>query len=253
MDKMLKTVVFLFISASMALAGCSSRTTTKQGPSINAGPVTISATINDYGEVTLSGSYQYALVGNDVVGAGIQVEFQDTLNAAQQKSNTLYILYKDAQGQVHRQEYDINQPFDITFTNQQWVQKIQRDDNGNVVVYVQVQTGGNQAGNSGNNQGGNGFCGSALSPRLKAGGYAFVAYNPPIDNLVHSNPGLNAPQVGSITTGHSMKVLDGPQCADEHYWWKVQALRNASVIGWTAESDSSEYWLVPCGSLSSCP
>jgi hypothetical protein len=96
-------------------------------------------------------------------------------------------------------------------------------------------------------------CDGSLSSRLKEGGFAYVAEDPPISNRVREGAGFNYEQTGSILSGHSMKVLDGPVCADGAYWWKVQALRNSSVIGWTMEGDRSAYWLVPCNSESSCP
>lgn len=96
-------------------------------------------------------------------------------------------------------------------------------------------------------------CGSARSPRLKVGGFAYVTHDPPVDNRVRAQPGLSSQIVGYIANGHSMKVLDGPQCADGYYWWRVQATRNANVVGWTAEAEGSTYWLVPCSSQASCP
>lgn len=95
-------------------------------------------------------------------------------------------------------------------------------------------------------------CSNALSPRLKIGGYASVSDDPPLDNRVRRGPGTGSEIVGYITAGHSMRVLDGPECADGYVWWKVQANRNSSVVGWSAEGDDSSYWLIPCD-RSSCP
>ena len=242
---------------TLLFAGCSPKTIVSTGPFANAGPVSISAIVDSDGAITLSGTYQQTLVGTQSLGAGWEVEFQTTLNEAKDKQNTLYILYDDNQGYVHQQEYNIQRPFEVEFTNEQWVQKIIHDGNGNIVVYVQTQKTVFQTADS--NGSGNidqpvaDPCRGAPLAHLKKGGYAYVSENPPIVNRVREGPGFNYLQVGSIANGHSMKVLDDPQCADGYYWWKVQALRNLSVIGWSAEGDSSEYWLIPCESQSSCP
>ncbi|MBK9927392.1 MAG: hypothetical protein IPP66_19150 [Anaerolineales bacterium] len=134
---------FLIILAVL-LTGCGGNaaagdTTVSTGPYANAGPVTISATVDTNGEIKLGGSYQHRLVGNELLGAGWAISFETTLNDAKQKANTLYILYEDAQGNIRRLEYDIDQPFEINFENDQWVQKIARAGDGNIVVYVQTK------------------------------------------------------------------------------------------------------------------
>jgi hypothetical protein len=96
-------------------------------------------------------------------------------------------------------------------------------------------------------------CAGTLPPRLIKGNYAYVSQDPPLDNRVRSGAALSYPIVGYITTGHTVQVLDGPQCADGYFWWKVQSTRNSSVMGWSAEGDSLTYWLIPCASKAACP
>jgi hypothetical protein len=40
--------------------------------------------------------------------------------------------------------------------------------------------------------------------------------------IVRSSAGRNAPEVLSLYTGTSIRVLEGPVCADDFWWWKVE-------------------------------
>jgi len=50
--------------------------------------------------------------------------------------------------------------------------------------------------------------------------------------------------VGSIPSGDTFDILEGPQCAalngTNYLWWKVNYY---GVIGWTAEAGDGVYWL----------
>jgi hypothetical protein len=130
-----KSKLILWFTCLLVLSGCGSKTVGFTGPALNAGPVTISAYINTDGEVTLSGTY--SLGAPEKIGPSWDVGFQTTLNQAASKKYTLFILYRNSNGDIIKQECDINQPFEIDFTNDQWVKKIQHDGNGNIVVYVE--------------------------------------------------------------------------------------------------------------------
>lgn len=95
-------------------------------------------------------------------------------------------------------------------------------------------------------------CPNALSSRVEIGKYAYVATDPPLNNRVRENAGRNYSIIGHILTGNAMKILDGPKCADNWAWWKVQSIKEPGLIGWTSEGDDV-YWLIPCDSLDSCP
>jgi hypothetical protein len=41
-----------------------------------------------------------------------------------------------------------------------------------------------------------------------------------------------------------MEILDGPACKNQWVWWYVRAEKNG-LVGWTAEGDAENYWLVP--------
>lgn len=136
---------YCFIGIALLLTSCGTNTTVSTGPFADLGPVNVSATVDNNGVVTLSGAYQQTLIGDEILGAGWQVGFQTTLNQAKQKKYTLFILYTDSQDNVHRREYDISRPFEVDFTNEQWVQKIVHDGNGNIIVYVQYRGAGNSS------------------------------------------------------------------------------------------------------------
>jgi hypothetical protein len=94
-------------------------------------------------------------------------------------------------------------------------------------------------------------CSGALPSRLKVGQYAYVATDPPLDQRVREGAGTNYSIIGYIAPGNSMRILDGPKCADGWAWWKVQSIKKSDLIGWTSEGDDV-YWLIPCDSLNSC-
>jgi hypothetical protein len=106
-------------------------------PSVTPGPVTISAEIKSDGQTTLSG-LDFQLVGTKGLGVGWwELGFAATLYEAKDKQYTLYVLYQAGNGEVIQQEYAIGRPFEIHFNHDQWVRKIDRDGNGNAVVYIE--------------------------------------------------------------------------------------------------------------------
>lgn len=85
-------------------------------------------------------------------------------------------------------------------------------------------------------------CRRALSPRLRPGANATVVDNR--SNRVRTAPGVNAPIVGSIASGMGMRIIDGPKCANNMWWWKVGSVE-PTIEGWTSEGKVSEgYYLV---------
>jgi hypothetical protein len=81
-----------------------------------------------------------------------------------------------------------------------------------------------------------------LPPRLSLGSSAMVEIGPP--NVLRGAPGLgdDSPITGQIPGGGFVLVLGGPECADGYNWWLVNY---SGMIGWTAEGDHTEYWVVP--------
>lgn len=78
---------------------------------------------------------------------------------------------------------------------------------------------------------------------LKVGDRAYVNYEPPQANRVRSKPDKSGDVIGRIEPGEQMEVIAGPKCANGWVWWKVEP--DNGVIGWTAEGDGKQYWLLP--------
>lgn len=84
-------------------------------------------------------------------------------------------------------------------------------------------------------------CVGALATRLKPGMTARVnSANNNAPNILRAEPGIRAKRLASLRAGTTFKIVDGPICASSYWYWKVQTRYG---IGWTAEGDSSGYWL----------
>lgn len=57
---------------------------------------------------------------------------------------------------------------------------------------------------------------------------------------VRETPSVSSPRVFGMPEGATFTVIDGPVCADGFAWWEVDYERQR---GWTAEGNSSDYWL----------
>ena len=85
---------------------------------------------------------------------------------------------------------------------------------------------------------------ASLPSRLHIGATAQVALDPPLPNRVRQDPNTSAAINGYVDPGESVTIIDGPACDQDWVWWKVEA-QSGSLIGWTAEGDQENYWLVP--------
>jgi dipeptidyl aminopeptidase/acylaminoacyl peptidase len=83
--------------------------------------------------------------------------------------------------------------------------------------------------------------------RLEAGGRASVSSDSDTPNRVRSEPSTSAEIIAEIHPGAMVVLLEGPVCADGLVFWKVQSSLVPGGMGWTAEGDGTDYWLVPEG------
>lgn len=86
-------------------------------------------------------------------------------------------------------------------------------------------------------------CPQLLPPRLRIGGTARVT--PGLPNALRTQPTINnqiSRVIGSIPSGRSFTVLNGPICADGYTWWQVNY---QGMVGWTPEGEGATYWLEP--------
>jgi serine/threonine protein kinase len=87
-------------------------------------------------------------------------------------------------------------------------------------------------------------CPNALSSRLHVGNQAYVSTKPPLPNRVRAQPNTGGTILGFLQPGEKMEIIDGPACSDQWVWWQVRSLVS-NLTGWTAEGDTTTYWLVP--------
>jgi WD40 repeat protein len=90
-----------------------------------------------------------------------------------------------------------------------------------------------------------GGCPGAPATRLVIGGRGQVTPGEP--NALNSQPAPasrdpNSKRLNPIPPGGVFTVLDGPVCAWNYAWWKVNY---NGVIGWTAEGEGATYWVQP--------
>lgn len=81
--------------------------------------------------------------------------------------------------------------------------------------------------------------------RLTAGSQAKVSEESTTPNRVRSEPSKVGDVIALLYPGSVVKVLEGQVCADGVVFWKVESDLIPGGVGWTAEGDSTEYYLVP--------
>lgn len=85
------------------------------------------------------------------------------------------------------------------------------------------------------------ICSGSLPSLLYKGGSARVSDGEP--NNIRTSPESSTIR-GQIPAGQIASILDGPVCGSQlnKIWWRVTY---NGIEGWTAESDTNEYWLLP--------
>ncbi len=87
-------------------------------------------------------------------------------------------------------------------------------------------------------------CPQALPSRLTIGGTANIDTSGA--NNLRAEPGLQGKIVGKLAPGALVLTLSAPVCADRIVWWQVELLGSgAGTVGWTAEGESHQYFLIP--------
>jgi hypothetical protein len=62
-------------------------------------------------------------------------------------------------------------------------------------------------------------------------------------NNVRSDAGIEDPIIGHIEPLEALTIKAGPVCNDGYIWWEVKS--ENGVVGWTAEGNGREYWILP--------
>ncbi len=132
------SVVFFALLISLACGG--GKTTYHTGPYAQAGPASVALMINSQGDIVLSGELASPkLIGFGPVGVGWTAGFEQLVYEAEKTPQALFILWEDESGIIKQKQYDIDQPFEVTFGSNDWVRKIERLDNGSIVVAVEYR------------------------------------------------------------------------------------------------------------------
>ena len=65
-----------------------------------------------------------------------------------------------------------------------------------------------------------------------------------IKSKLRNSAGLGAKEIGRIEVGEIVRVLDGPLCVDEFYWYRIET--RDERVGWVAEAHywAKRYWYV---------
>jgi hypothetical protein len=87
-------------------------------------------------------------------------------------------------------------------------------------------------------------CSNSLPSRLAVQMEAYVGYEPPDPLRIRTAPGVGNDILGKMPPGEIVTILDGPVCADDFIWWKVSWTKGG-IVGWSAEGDHKDYWLIP--------
>ena len=80
---------------------------------------------------------------------------------------------------------------------------------------------------------------------LLPGKTAMVSTDNETPNRVRSGPSRNNEIIAQLYPGDIAEVIEGPVCAEGLIFWKVSSSQIPGGVGWTAEGDGTEYYLVP--------
>lgn len=83
------------------------------------------------------------------------------------------------------------------------------------------------------------ICGPAL--RLRIGDRGAVNVSDFKPKHLRAAPGLNAPILYALIEGIAFDVLEGPVCADNLNWWRIQIVSRPEVTGWLSEGGPGNY------------
>jgi hypothetical protein len=84
-------------------------------------------------------------------------------------------------------------------------------------------------------------CSQSLVSQLLPNTVARVT--PGLPNRMRITPDSSGAIIGEIPGGATFSIVGGPQCGPEGWlWWQVNY---NGTVGWTAEGDTTTYWLEP--------
>lgn len=236
LDTTIRLTMKCFFVSGLFLAACGTVYTGVEG---NAGPVNISIVLNSNKEFVLDTSISVPLVGNEYLGANWVIGYETVLGKAQSSDYKLFIVWEDETGSVWVNEYDVQQKFKVTFTNNQVVRKIEGAGNGSVVVSVDISSSEsiNSSSNSSESNSENSSCGGTTPSKIKINKNAYVCTK--TDRLiVREVPGGS--EILRLYPQEVVSVIGGPKCYDSATWWKINI--PAGTKGTVGQTDLEDFF-----------
>jgi hypothetical protein len=184
--------------------------------------IDVSLGITNSGVIVTSAGLTIPLVHTGILNVGWRTGVSWAKESAQSTPNTLYVIYEDGSGKTRQDIYDIRQPFRITFQENEWTRAIERLPNGAIVVAVEVLGGGETvSGSETTSNSSNNACPGAKPQRVEVGDTAKVCTKS--DNLiVRDKPKASGSETFRIPPGTRISIINGPTCANNSSWWKVE-------------------------------
>jgi len=171
--------------------------------------IEVSVTINSAGYALLSSA---ALPRIENLGSiDWEIGFESTLYDAKSQSNILFIIFLNENGEIIQYQYDMRQPFDIDFSNANWVRRMKREDNGSIVVFVEQQVLVANATIS---------CDAGLTQASLRRSPGYINKDDSTDIIY------------KVDCGQTVMILGATQKADDLIWWKVYW---NGYTGWMAD------------------
>lgn len=209
---------FLLIMLTVFLVSCD-RTTVYTGPSVEIKKVgKVYVNFNSKREIVVGGELTIADRAIKKLGnIGWDAGFEHTFNEARSTSNKLYILWDDGSGNIVRETYTFDQPFEVEFASDEWVGRIAHTGDGTVVAYVDRSV-------------------FIEEETQEDGQFARISGHVEEVNL-RSSPGYAEKDdakdvIIKIPSSAIVEVVDGPKSADGLDWWHVSW---NGYTGWIAE------------------
>ncbi|MBL8088715.1 MAG: hypothetical protein KF758_00950 [Anaerolineales bacterium] len=224
-----KIIVLLILSSVIACGGYG-------GIAVDAGPLSVTVSVNGRGEIEVDSNVAIPLVGNDYLGVSLIAGYSFVLNEAQNSNYKLYIVWQEADEDVRVHEYDVKQKFEVKFSDKQIVKKIEGTGNGSFVVLVEVSATSakvNPAQKPTNTP--DSSCESATVSKIVLNKKAYVCTKK--DRLIiREVPGGS--EVLRLYPNEIVYILDGPRCYDFSTWWKIEIpSRTKATVGQTDYDD----------------
>ena len=212
------------------LSASGTNTTYYTSPSVSVAEVIeISLHLNSKKEFVVGGQISVPLAkAYNLGGVSWDFGFETVLNQSSEKSDYLIIVWEDENGDIREDDYSIGQPFTITFEHDQWVQRMERTQRGNIIVFVKKQA---IPSNTISRQ-------PTSPPAKNDNASATISCENDITQVnLRRSPGYTNKSdandvIYKINCGQEVEILGEKKNADGLTWWKVSW---NGYIGWLAD------------------